>query len=57
MSSGPMSKDEAIGFIDDRESDARRRFDALKSEMIGRAAPATGFARYDGSERYDGTGD
>jgi hypothetical protein len=50
MTSGPMPKDEAIRFIDERESDARRRFDALKNEMIGRAAPATDFVRYDGSE-------
>ena len=40
MSSGPMSGDAAIRFVDDREREARARFDALKSEMIGRAAAA-----------------
>jgi hypothetical protein len=38
MSSGPMSKDEAIRLVDERERDARRRFDALKSEMTGQAS-------------------
>jgi hypothetical protein len=37
MASGPMSKDEAIRLIDERERDARRRFEALKSEMTGQA--------------------
>lgn len=37
---GPMSKDAAIQMVDDREADARRRFDQLKSEMTGRAAAA-----------------
>ena len=36
MTSGPMPKDEAVSFIDGRERDARRRFDALKSEMTGK---------------------
>jgi hypothetical protein len=36
--SGPMSREAAVQMIDDRESDARRRFDQLKSEMTGRAA-------------------
>jgi hypothetical protein len=40
VSSGPMWKDEAIKFVDDRESEARQRFEALKSEMIGRGAAA-----------------
>jgi hypothetical protein len=35
---GPMSGDSAVKFVDDRESEARRRFDALRSEMAGRAA-------------------
>ena len=38
--SGPMNKDAAIQLVDDREADARRRFDQLKSEMTGRAAVA-----------------
>jgi hypothetical protein len=35
MTSGPMSKQAAIEFIDARESDAWRRFNALKNEMTG----------------------
>jgi hypothetical protein len=35
MTSGPMSKEDAIAFIDGREADARRRFNALKNEMTG----------------------
>lgn len=37
---GPMSKDAAIQLVDDREAEARRRFEQLKSEMTGRAAAA-----------------
>ncbi len=40
VSSGPMSRDAAVWFVDDRESEARRRFEELKSEMSGRAAAA-----------------
>jgi hypothetical protein len=40
IASGPMSKDAAIRFVDDRESEARRRFEALRSEITGRAAAA-----------------
>jgi hypothetical protein len=36
--SGPMSADAAVKFVDDRESEAQRRFDALKNEMAGRSA-------------------
>lgn len=39
--SGPMSREAAIRMVDDRESDARRRFEQLKSEMIGSAPPAS----------------
>jgi hypothetical protein len=35
---GPMSKEAAIQWVDDRESEARRRFEQLKSEMAGRGA-------------------
>jgi hypothetical protein len=35
--SGPMTADAAIRFVDDRSSDAQRRFDQLRSEMNGRA--------------------
>ena len=38
--SGPMSREAAIQMVDDRESDARRRFEQLKSEMSGRGAVA-----------------
>jgi hypothetical protein len=34
---GPMSADAAIKLVDERESDARRRFEQIRSEMIGRA--------------------
>jgi len=38
MASGPMSREAAIQMVDDRESDARRRFEQLKSEMSVRGA-------------------
>jgi hypothetical protein len=38
--SGPMTKDEAIQFVDDREHETRERFDQLRQEMTGRAAVA-----------------
>lgn len=34
---GPMSRDAAIRMVDGCESEARRRFEQLKSEMTGRA--------------------
>ena len=37
---GPMNKDAAIQMVDDREAEARRRFEQLKGEMTGRAAAA-----------------
>jgi hypothetical protein len=37
---GPMSREAAIQMVEDRESDARRRFEQLKSEMTGRGAAA-----------------
>ena len=37
---GPMSGDAAVRFVDERESEARRRFEALRSEMAGRSAAA-----------------
>jgi hypothetical protein len=37
---GPMTKDAAIRLVDDRESETRRRFEELKSEMAGRSAAA-----------------
>jgi hypothetical protein len=47
--SGPMSADAAVKLVDDRESEARRRFEQLKSEMVGRAA-AMAVVRRDGGE-------
>ena len=38
--SGPMTADAAVKFVDDRESDARQRFEAIRSEMAGRGAAA-----------------
>ena len=44
-----MTKDAAIKFVDDRESEARLRFEQLKSEMAGRSAAAN-LVRKDGGE-------
>ena len=46
---GPMSREAAIRMVDDRESDARRRYEQLKSEMSGRGAAAN-LVRKDSSE-------
>lgn len=35
---GPMTSDAAVQLVNDREAEARRRFDQIKSEMAGRAA-------------------
>jgi hypothetical protein len=40
LSSGPMSADAAVRFVDDQASEARQRFEALRNEMAGRAAAA-----------------
>jgi hypothetical protein len=47
--SGPLTKDAAIALVDEREDEARRRFELLKSEMTGGAATAN-LVRKDGSE-------
>jgi hypothetical protein len=47
--SGPLTRDAAVKLVDDRESEARRRFEALKSEMTGRGAAAN-FVRKDSGE-------
>ena len=47
--SGPMTKDAAIQLVDDRESEARHRFEQIKGEMTGRAAAAN-LVRRDSSE-------
>jgi hypothetical protein len=49
VTSGPMLADDAIRFVDDRESEARQRFEYLKSEMSGRSAVAN-VVRHDGHE-------
>jgi hypothetical protein len=36
--SGPLTGDAAIRFVDDREDEARRRFDQIKGEMAGRGS-------------------
>jgi hypothetical protein len=50
ISSGPMPKDAAIGFVDERESEARRRFEGIKSEMAAREVSAPRPARKDAGE-------
>ena len=37
---GPMSADAAVRLVDERENEARRRFEALRGEMNGRSAAA-----------------
>jgi hypothetical protein len=39
--SGPMDREAAIQFVDDRESAAHQRFEELKHEMAGRSAAAS----------------
>lgn len=45
---GPMSGDAAIKFVDECESEAQRRFEALRSEMTGRGAAANSDRNDDG---------
>jgi hypothetical protein len=40
MVTGPMSRDEAVQFVDQRESNARHRFEQLRHEMTGRTTAA-----------------
>ena len=40
ITTGPMSGDAAVRFVDDQASEARQRFEALRNEMAGRAAAA-----------------
>ena len=49
LTSGPMSREAAIKFVDDRAGEARHRFENLRSEMTGRSAIAS-LVRKDGSE-------
>ena len=50
ISSGPMPKDAAIRLVDERESEARRRFAGIKSEMAARDVSAPNPARKDTGE-------
>ncbi len=47
--SGPLTRDAAVRFVDDRASEARERFEQLKGEMAGRSAAAN-LARKDAGE-------
>jgi hypothetical protein len=47
---GPMSREAAIQMVDDRESDARRRFEQLKREMMTGRGAAANLARQDSAE-------
>ena len=40
ITSGPMPNDAAIKFVDDREREARTRFEQLRAEMSGRGGAA-----------------
>jgi hypothetical protein len=40
VTNGPLTGDAAIRLVDDRESEARQRFEMLRSEMTGRGAVA-----------------
>jgi hypothetical protein len=40
--SGPMPADAAIRLVDDREYEARRRYEAIKSEITGRSSAPAG---------------
>ena len=49
MVTGPMTRDAAIQLVDDREAEARRRFEQIKAEMAGRSTAAM-LDRKDGGE-------
>ena len=42
---GPMGRDAAIKFVDDREAEARRRFEHFKHEIASRTAAALRMSR------------
>jgi hypothetical protein len=50
ISSGPMSEDDAVKFVDERESEARRRFEGIKSEMATRSVSTPNPAGKDAGE-------
>ena len=41
ISSGPMPEDAAVRFVDERESEARQRFEGIKREMASRDVSAS----------------
>jgi hypothetical protein len=45
ITSGPMSKEAAIQFVDDRASEARQRFEQIKDEMSGENSAVANLAR------------
>jgi hypothetical protein len=49
--SGPMSADAAVALVNERESDAWRRFEQIKGEMVGQAM-ALYPVREDADERW-----
>jgi hypothetical protein len=49
ITAGPMSRDAAVRLVDDREYEAQRKFDQLRSEMTGRAMAAS-LAHHDSGE-------
>jgi hypothetical protein len=49
ITAGPMPRDAAVRLVDDREYEAQRKFDQLRSEMTGRAMAAT-LTHHDGRE-------
>jgi hypothetical protein len=51
--SGPLTRTAATQLVDERDREARQRFDQLKSEMTGRGSVAI-LVRRDGGERDGG---
>jgi hypothetical protein len=51
-----MWKDEAVKFVDDREREARQRYEQLRAEMTGRAAAADVIRGGDAQSRCDSPG-
>jgi hypothetical protein len=49
ITAGPLSRDAAVRLVDDREYEAQRKFDQIRSEMTGRAMAAT-LTHHDGGE-------
>ncbi len=45
ITSGPMSRDAAIQFVDDHAGEAHRRFEQFKSEMTGQRSTTADLAR------------